>query len=63
MRLRKWLAVIVLLGGSGLGLLYFQIPTRLIAKGYPVQGIDVSHYREWKRRSIDRDIKIVIKIY
>ena len=52
MRLRKWLAVIVLLGGIGLGLLYFQIPTRLIAKGYPVQGIDVSHYQgqiDWQQ--------------
>ena len=48
----KWLAVIFLLGVIGLGLLYFQIPTRLIAKSYPVQGIDVSHYQgqiDWKQ--------------
>ena len=48
----KWPAVIFLLGGIGLGLLYFQIPTRLIAKGYPVQGIDVSHYQgqiDWQQ--------------
>ncbi len=35
-----------------MGLLYFQIPTRLIAKGYPVQGIDVSHYQgqiDWQQ--------------
>ena len=40
----KWPAVIFLLGVIGLGLLYFQIPTKLIAKSYPVQGISAGAY-------------------
>ncbi len=48
----KWLAITFLISAIILGLLYFQIPTRVIAKGYPVQGIDVSHYQgqiDWQQ--------------
>lgn len=55
--MKKRIAVIfgiILLGMIGIWLLYVQIPTKLLAGAYEVQGIDVSHYQgeiDWEKMS------------